>query len=234
MGKCYNLYVILYTPTISYHKGSMQMHCGIAGNSEIYYHNEGYFMIRFELKVDKDRMLFEGPYMIANRLIIIKEWVVDFCFENKVLREIPLWIRLPKLPLSCWSGDSLSRIGSVIGTPICAYECTSLQQRISYARILVEVDITKPLVYKVQIEGDNSMKVEQKIYYEWVSLFCQKCHLVGHICREKPHAALPVQKQKKWQPKDKGKEALVEPEPVVKIWNEPKRTTTTSIKRLVI
>lgn len=176
-------------------------------------------------------MLFEGPYMIASRPIIIKDWVADFCFENEVLKA--LWVRLPKLPLNCWSGDFLSRIGSVLGTPICADECTSNQQRISYARLLIEIDITKPYVYKVQIEGENGKMVEKQVYYEWVPMFCQKCHVVGtvgYICKEKKVTMQPGQQQKQWQPKDKGKEPVVAAEPVQEEWNKPKRTATTSIQ----
>lgn len=136
------LYVIEDKPTIAYLKRFLQNQCGVTGAVEIFYHNEGYFMIRFESKLDKDRMLYEGPYMLANRLIIVKEWAANFCFEKEVLRDISLWIRLPKLTLNCWSVDSLSRIGSVISTPICANECTSQQHRISYARLLIEVNIT--------------------------------------------------------------------------------------------
>lgn len=47
-------------------------------------------MIKFELAADKDKMLFEGPYMLANRPTIVKEWSADFCFEKEVLTEIPL------------------------------------------------------------------------------------------------------------------------------------------------
>lgn len=94
--------------------------------------------------------------------------------EHEVLKEIHLWVRLPNLPLNCWSGDSLSRVGSVIGKPICADECTTQQNRISYARMLVEVDITKPLIYKIQIEGEKGLEIQQQVYYEWVPIFCQK------------------------------------------------------------
>lgn len=223
------LYVIGDTPTITYLKTFLHKQCGISA-IEVFYHNEGYFVIRFEDRKDKDKMLFEGPYMIANRPIIVKDWVAGFCFEKEVLREIPLWVRLPKLPLNCWSGDSLSRIGSVLGKPICADECTSKQQRISYARLLVEVDVTKPLLYKVQIEGENGMMVEQKVYYEWVPLFCQKCHKVGHICKDqKKDTAMPNQKQQ-WLPKDKGKEVVVEAEEKQEIWEKPKQKASSSIQ----
>lgn len=132
------MYVIGDTPTISYLKFFIQKQCEILGNLEIFYHNEGYFIVRFELKEDKNKMPCDGPFMIANGPIIVKDWVANFCFEKQVLKEVPLWIRLPKLLLTCWSEDSLSRIGSVIGKPICTDECTSQQTRISYARLLVE------------------------------------------------------------------------------------------------
>lgn len=178
------LYVIGEEPTIAYLKNYLQTQCGILGEFEIYYHNEGYFLVRFELSSDKDRMVYEGPYMLSSRPIIVKSWVADFSLEKEVLREVPLWVRLPKLPLNFWSGDSLSRIGSVIGKPVCADECTTLPKRISYARLLIEVDITKPILYKIQIEGEEGKMIEQQVFYEWVPMFCQQCHKVGHICRK--------------------------------------------------
>lgn len=81
------------------------------------------------------------------------------------MKEIPLWVRLPKLPRTCWSGDSFNRIGSVLGKPICAAECTSQQKRIFYARLLVEIDITRSIIYKIQIERDNGLMVEQQVSY---------------------------------------------------------------------
>lgn len=205
------LYVIGESPTIAYLKLFLQKHCGIMGETEVFYHMEGYFVLRFETGTERDKMLSEGPHMIANRLLIVKEWVTNFCFEKEVLREVPLWIRLPNLPLSCWSGDSLSRIGSVLGKPICADECTSMQARISYARMLVEVDITQLLQYKIRIEGENGLMIEQKVYYEWVPMYCQKCHKVGHVCKEK-RPIESAQHLKQWVAKDKEKKVGVEKE----------------------
>lgn len=107
------LYVIGESPTITYLRKYPKDQCVVEGLVEIFYHNEGYFLIRFEERKDKDKMLFEGSYTLANRLVIIKEWVADFCFKKEVLKEISLLVRLPNLPLQCWSNDLLSRIGSV-------------------------------------------------------------------------------------------------------------------------
>lgn len=61
------------SPTILYLKGYLQKKSGILGNAEIFYHNEGYFMVRIEVQFEKDKMLFDGPFTIANRPIIVKE-----------------------------------------------------------------------------------------------------------------------------------------------------------------
>lgn len=141
-----------------------QWHC--AKKPDIYLHEEGYFIIRFESVIERDRILSSGPYSIANRPTILKPWSAVFCFKEEVLRDIPLWIKLPKLPLNCWGIDSLSRIGSTIGTPIMADECTTQQSIISYARILVEVDVTKPKPECIWVEGPDGTAYEQRVLFD--------------------------------------------------------------------
>lgn len=222
------LYVIGEAPTIAYLTLYLQKSCGVNGKFEVFYHNEGYFVIRFENLVDQEKMLFEGPYMIACRPVIVKEWMVDFCFEKEVLHEVPLWVKLPNLPLTCWSSDSLSRISSVLGKPICVDECTTQHKRISYARLLVEVDITQPLTYKVQIEDEQGRMIEHQVLYEWVPVYCQKCHRVGHVCKErKPDNRLHPQ-MKQWLVKEKGKDVVNEEDKDG--WNIPQKIVTTSIQ----
>lgn len=98
---------------------------------------------------ERTQVLDSGPYTIANKPFIVKAWEVDFDMEKEFLKVLPLWVQLPGLPLSCWGIDSLSRIGSVLGTPMYADSCTSQQTRISYARLLVEVDVIRPTVRSV-------------------------------------------------------------------------------------
>lgn len=79
---------------------------------------------------------------------------MNFDFNKEFPTTIPLWVKFPKLPMSCWGKGSLSRIASVIGVPIYADECTAKQTRISYARMLIEVNITQLLPdLKISIVG---------------------------------------------------------------------------------
>nr|TKS02381.1 hypothetical protein D5086_0000163680 [Populus alba] len=61
------------------------------------------------------------------------------------MSRVPVWIKFPSLPLCCWSPVCLSKIASVIGKPIQCDQFTSNLARMSYARVLVEIDLLEEL-----------------------------------------------------------------------------------------
>ncbi|XP_059309481.1 uncharacterized protein LOC132060459 [Lycium ferocissimum] len=111
---------------------------------------------------DRDDVLYSGPYTINNRPVITRAWSPNFSFKNKVLRTIPLWIRLPNLPMNCWGTETLSKIGSVLGCSLYADACTTELERVSYARILVEMDVNREMPMTVKVQ-DPSGKMMNKL-----------------------------------------------------------------------
>ncbi|KAH0686275.1 hypothetical protein KY289_017033 [Solanum tuberosum] len=83
-------------------------------------------------------VFYNGTYTINNKPIILKPWSIDFDLSKEFPMEIPLWVKFPNLPMTCWSKNSLSRIASAVGKPVYADECTAKQTRISFARMLIE------------------------------------------------------------------------------------------------
>ncbi|KAG5570618.1 hypothetical protein H5410_060384 [Solanum commersonii] len=57
--------------------------------------------------------------------IILKPWSIDFDLSKEFPTKIPLWVKFPNLPMTCWSKDSLSRIASTVGKSVYADECTA-------------------------------------------------------------------------------------------------------------
>lgn len=82
----------------------------------------------------------------------------------------PVWVKLHGLPLSCWSIDSLSRIRSAIGVPKKVGECTVAVKRVSYARLLVHVDLTMPHIREIIIEVKGGNEFLQSVKYEFAPL----------------------------------------------------------------
>lgn len=99
----------------------------------------------------------------------------------------------------------MSRIASGFGTPLCADECTSRMERIFYARLLIEIDITSPLPKTIKVVDSNGEVFDQAIEYEWWPQYCPTCCQIGHICNVKPLKQAPKQNKPK-QTKNESKQ----------------------------
>ncbi|KAH0645442.1 hypothetical protein KY284_033326 [Solanum tuberosum] len=164
----------------------------------VYLHEEGYYIVKFQNLNDMNEILYTGPYTINNRPIILKQWCPDFDFGSEFLTEIPLWVNFPKLPLNCWGVGSLSRIASAIGVPLFADECTTKQTRISYARMLIEVNVTKPIPHQISVMNPNGGTFMQEVVLEWRPQYCDKCQKIGHQCQAAAQGE-PPRKRRPWK-----------------------------------
>ncbi|XP_070037188.1 uncharacterized protein [Nicotiana tomentosiformis] len=131
---------------------------------------------------DKNEVLYSGPHTMGTKSIILKSWSTDFNFYDEVLKTIPLWVSFPNLPLNYWGRLTLSRIASGLGCPIYADECTTSTSRIFYARVLIEMDITKDLPKSIIVQDSLGKEFKQMMEYDWVPQYYKKCLMVGHDC----------------------------------------------------
>lgn len=199
-------YVIGMKPTMAAVYRFIAYQWNTVAKPKVFMHDEGYFIISFANSDDLHEIFYSGPHMFFGKPAIVKIWSPSFNLHDEVLRSVPIWVKLPNLPLNCWSMDSLSRITSVLGVPVCADECTTRQLRISFARVLVDIDVTKPLPKAIWIQDPNGNQVEQTVRYEWTPPFCKTCNKVGHDClsKKKPEQPRPKQQGKQqWVPKPK-------------------------------
>ena len=71
---------------------------------------------------------------------------------------------------------------SAVGVPVLADECTMNQRKVSYAIVLVEVDITQEFVKEISVRDNAGREFTQKAILKWRPFFCRKCNKVGHEC----------------------------------------------------
>jgi hypothetical protein len=178
-------------------KQFMIRHWNFVKLPDMFYNEEGYFILRFHSFKDKDAVLMQGPYTIRNMPMLLREWKPDFSLNRDMLRTLPIWVKLPQLPLYLWGARSLSKIGSALGKPLVTDECTAHKLRVSYARMLIEMDVTQCLPHDITIRDSEGNTMKQLVQYEWKPLFCDKCQKIGHLCAPDP----PKKVQKQWQPR---------------------------------
>ncbi|XP_075085157.1 uncharacterized protein LOC142168375 [Nicotiana tabacum] len=178
------LYVIGDSPTV----GAMERFLSSVGKfsvkPQIYYHNDDYFVIRFSNLEERDQVPYSDPHTVNNHPMIMKAWSADFNLHDEVWKIIPLWVRFPNLPLNCWSMKALSKLGSALRNPVYADECTTGSIRISYARMVIEMDVNKLLPRTVKLQDLNGKTIQQEITYDWEPSFCAKCLKIGHDCNK--------------------------------------------------
>jgi hypothetical protein len=121
-----------------------------------------------------------------------------FDFQANDMTKLPTWVKLPNLPLRCWTPLCLSKIGSMIGKPIHCDIPTATMSRLSYARILVEVDLLQELPNAIQVVLPNGSPLSQQVTYESLPRFCKRCRVIGHSAntcnrgpmqKKRPHTA---------------------------------------------
>ncbi|CAI0400164.1 unnamed protein product [Linum tenue] len=87
-----------------------------------------------------------------------------------------IWVQFPGLPVHFYHKELLFTMGNLLGRSIKLDYHTQHQQRAKFARMAVEVDLSKPLVPRIRLDGRW-----QKVEYENLPLVCFECGKVGHM-----------------------------------------------------
>ena len=79
------------------------------------FYGKGYFAFIFEKNEDQDLVFRNGPYFMGPRGMYINKWGLAFDPEKYIPKVIPVWVKLPHLPLHCWNDEDFRVIGNTLG-----------------------------------------------------------------------------------------------------------------------
>nr|POE81054.1 uncharacterized protein CFP56_55205 [Quercus suber] len=156
-----------------------------------------FYLIRFSLREDHDLVLKNGPWFIGEHFLSVRPWVPNFRPDVANIAAVAVWVRLPHLPIEYYNAEALKEIGQAIGTVLRIDTHTASETRARYARLCVQVDINKPLIYTILIGN-----FQQPVLYEGINQLCFSCGRVGHrreVCQytirapspDKPDGSVP-------------------------------------------
>ncbi|XP_074271433.1 uncharacterized protein LOC141595368 [Silene latifolia] len=146
---------------------------------EVLYFSKGWFYFRFQNEEDCTTIINDSWNMNGFPLIL-KHWSTTVVEELHAVSVMPIWVLFPNLDPCFWSIKRLSKVASYVGKPVCADEYTTNKSKLAFARVLIEVDISKELPTSVTFKTPYRGTVTQKIEYEWIPHFCQACRRIGH------------------------------------------------------
>jgi hypothetical protein len=140
--------------------------------------DQGFYMVKCNLLADREKIMSEGPWMIFDHYLAVAQWSPVFASPTAQVEKTLVWIRFPGLNLLFYDESFLLALTSTIGTPVKVNTNTLNVESGRFARICVEIDLTKPVVGKVWINGHW-----YKVQYEGLHIICAACGCYGHVTR---------------------------------------------------
>lgn len=125
-------------------------------------------------------MVLPSHYNIAGSQLHVRTIPRFFNFDIAHMSIIPIWVTCPNLPFNYWSARPLSWIASQVGVPINTDQLTKEKACCSYARALIHVDVSKPLVRSFRVLNTDGSTYEQQAVYEFEPRFCPQCQSLTH------------------------------------------------------
>lgn len=131
----------------------------------------------FTLCVSRWRLTTPKYYLqVRGSYLTVCPWSPDFCITQSGIESQMVWIRLPGLLEGYYLECLLRVIGQTIGTIIKLDVHTDGGRRGRFTRLAVCVDLRRPLVSKLWINGKL-----QRVEYEGFLNICFKCGRFGHV-----------------------------------------------------
>lgn len=128
--------------------------------------DQDYFLAKFDSARDYDFAKYEGPWIILGHYLTVQEWEPNFFPHKHKMDRLLVWVRFPSVPIEYFDENR---------RPVKMDTTTSLASIGKFARICVEVDLSKPLLSKFTLAGEVL-----PIEYESIQLVCFKCGIYGH------------------------------------------------------
>ncbi|XP_062080661.1 uncharacterized protein LOC133785445 [Humulus lupulus] len=140
-------------------------------------------IVKFNDEAARDFVLENGIVQFDRKPVIVRPWTQDLD-SIRLVRSVPLWIRLPNLGLQYWGKNCLSVLVSTIEKPIMVDKFTKDRSMIRFARVLVEMEITDDPPFIIHFVNERGQIQEQFVEYEWLPIKCSTCKGYGHNAAE--------------------------------------------------
>ncbi|XP_062103584.1 uncharacterized protein LOC133814669 [Humulus lupulus] len=155
--------VLGVNPPFRVFEGFVKRVWGNLGVDKIVRMHSGFTLVNFRDEASRDLILETSVIHFDKKPVVLRPWTTDMD-SIRMVKFVPVWIRLNGLGLQYWGKNSLS---ALIDGEIC--------------KVLVDMEISDHPPKSIAYINEREQLVEQLVEYEWLPSKCSACAQLGHI-----------------------------------------------------
>lgn len=144
---------------------------------------KGYYEFIFTSLEDVKRVRSVAAWNLSPGNLKLFAWSKDFSPKTQQNSSAQVWVKIYGLSQEYWRRNILFSIAGSIGSPICLDSVTAkpmIERTFAqYARVLVDLDLSQSLAYKLLVERQG-FAFFVDLDYENLPNYCSHCNMIGH------------------------------------------------------
>ena len=137
-------------------------------------------LFRIENSLLRERVIQRRYWHVSDVPLVVREWSPETALDPLDILAMPMWIDLKGVPNMLFSRKGLKCFPRATGKFVKLHPNTELFTRLDVARLLVEVNLQRPLVEKISFMDQEGQSVEIGVAYPWLPPRCIVCQGWGH------------------------------------------------------
>ncbi|KAI0516225.1 hypothetical protein KFK09_008897 [Dendrobium nobile] len=151
----------------------------LIGDCSVTILNPRNILIKLVNDFDYCRIFSHRSYFVSNCYMKVVKWSpnLDVEVDSPI---VPIWVSFPYLRPRLFSPHILFGLDSLFGRTLKSDITAALVSRPSFARIFVELDVTKKYPDIILVGSPNTGYIQSLIFYD-IPHFCMHCNSLGHL-----------------------------------------------------
>lgn len=142
---------------------------------------KGFFMLHFQTLEYMQHVWSLGSINLNPGLLRLIQWSPSFSPSTYKNTFAQVWVYFWDLGYDFWDHQTLFEIAKGVGMPVKLDPRTIDRSLGLYTRILIEVDLSRPLLQLLQVSHVVGESITMGVEYESLPNVCGTCGFVGHL-----------------------------------------------------
>ncbi|GAV75009.1 DUF4283 domain-containing protein, partial [Cephalotus follicularis] len=142
------------------------------------------FLFKFDNSVARDLVLINGPWEVWGAYLVLRCWEEGMSLSKDSFSSIPIWVKLANVPSELWTKSGLSYVASALGVPLCMDAATTTGNRLSFARVCIEMKASSNFLTSYKVRRRNKTLVDVMVQYAWKPSPYSVCKVFDHSSKQ--------------------------------------------------